>query len=69
MCRDLVLREKRVSSQRELEQISSPLIYYADAPPGARTGGDQCLCWVDMQAMADREGWSLACDNMDWIAQ
>lgn len=67
MCASLFLFGNEIETQGQLEKVASPLIYSLDAPDGAKVGGDQCLCWVDMQEIADREGWSLAFDGVDWI--
>jgi hypothetical protein len=69
MCATLLLDGREIETQEQLAAVAAPLIYSDDAPDGARTGGNQCLCWVDLEKMAERQNWSLAFDGIDYVAK
>lgn len=44
-------------TQAELKRAMGDLIYLPNAPVGAIDDADGCLCWVDVEAMARRDGY------------
>lgn len=48
------------------EALRKPLIYLPDAPPGAYGDDRGCLCWVDVERIANGAGYSSTFDGVDY---
>ena len=65
MCRMVFIADgPACETQGELRAEMGGLIYYESVPLGAMKDSE-CLCWVDVPAMAKRDGYTVE-DAGDW---
>jgi hypothetical protein len=67
MCASVIIDGHLLESQGALKNVLGDLIYLSDAPVGATADDNGCLCWVDIPAMAERNGLGSTWDGMDWV--
>ena len=69
MCDELIVwpdtdRSKLIERQDQLaEVVGGELIFKCDAPKGA-PDPKGCLCWVDLKAMGERQGFEVEYDGV-----
>lgn len=67
MCASVLFDGQLLESQGAVKAALGDLIYSSDAPAGAKNDDDGCLCWVDIPAVAERNGLVPTWDGMDWV--
>ena len=66
MCSVVFIGDAVLETQGALKEALGPIIYLEDAPPGARGSDTDCLCWVNIPAMAERNGACIHFDGLHW---
>jgi len=56
MCQIITIEGVDYETQGEIKKVLGPIIYTKGTPDGAKNNDSDCLCWVDVLSMADREG-------------